>query len=279
MLTVKDLGSNSFGCQTGTAGGCSAALTDATFNYDGVDYTVRDLTYGGAGDSEGVTIAFDKNIPAAFKTGRAFLRITADNAGDDKDSADFSFSRASIIAISAAWTPIKLHPGWSAGQERRVFLYPPISPRNNNPPPGDTVVFPPVSVDAESGHGELHVNWDTFLLDDQVTISSFDIDYRRENGSWNDSTVVSVNIGPQGLDFDLQQPIVSHSHTIGSLTNDVVYEVRVTPVASSGERGEPATAKGTPNRQRVTPRKQCTQTGTTRVYVTCEPGTQGGLRR
>ncbi|WP_419554640.1 Calx-beta domain-containing protein [Candidatus Poriferisodalis sp.] len=99
-LTVKDIGANDFGCDTQEANqGCepSDLLTDHTFSYDSVDYTIEQLYISGGQ----LILAADKSIPAAA---RADLTL-------DVGGRSFAFADAAHSSGRLTWTGTGL--AWS----------------------------------------------------------------------------------------------------------------------------------------------------------------------
>ena len=116
-LTVQDLGGGDFGCRNSEADAvdkCSttATLSDASFTYEDIDYSVRSFAY----TSGSLAISLDKDIPAAFRN----LVLAVDNIEFPLTSADFVL-RGIFVPMSIQRTLAALRP--PAGGKVNLRLY------------------------------------------------------------------------------------------------------------------------------------------------------------
>ena len=122
-LTVS--GTTTLGCETASA--CATALTDNTFVYGGVEYTVETVTLIG----NSLIMSFIPDLPTSLTYVRLQVGSVQLGAGDD-------FAQSNIT-----WTTTTL--SWTAGQRVQLRLLP--------PPPDDWRSWNPTVTVADVGAG------------------------------------------------------------------------------------------------------------------------------
>ena len=130
-LSTHDLGPATRGCDDTRAGaGCSSALTDNDFTFDGVEYTVKAISYKSGTYPESLRLTLDKTIPEnlisclTLHAGYAQIPLVGDSvvgAGVDvaiSASNGVADSTLTLTEISGAGWGL----GWSAGGTDRLRL-------------------------------------------------------------------------------------------------------------------------------------------------------------
>ena len=195
----------------GTYSGAALATDDENFDYGGQTYNLAEIALASTGPVAGkLLVIFDSGGAGDLATKATRDKLTLNVGGQALNFRDATYAAATR---TLQWESTALT--WTAGTDVALEIVeaPPSAPTN---------------VQA-SGNAELTVTWDA----------------PNDGGSAITGYTVQWKSGTQSYNTSRQATVTTTTHTIPSLTNDIIYTLRVKATNANGDSGWTETT-GTP---------------------------------
>ena len=187
----------------GTYSGAALATDDENFDYGGHTYNLAEIALASTGPVAGrLLVAFDSGGAGDLATKATRDKLTLNVGGQALNFGDATYAAATR---TLQWESTALT--WTAGTDVALEIV--------EAPPSA-----PTSVQA-SGNAELVVTWDA----------------PNNGGSAITGYTVQWKSGSESYSTTRQATVTTTTHTIGSLTNDTTYTLRVKATNANGDSG------------------------------------------